>query len=214
MLSLPDDVFRYLVVLLPDRDKKMLLSTRSDIRQTVNTYWFHDRVACEHLSVCPCPGKHTNILLTICKGGFNSALSKVLVLGITGDLYTPDHITDITIENCNLSRRLNLTHSAKVRNVTLCYSGMWAGGCENIPLPDSVEHISFPQHDFTRIPRFWKGEWGQNLIVTRYRPLSWSVIRVPSNLKFISARHDALDGMSVRKLPIPYREEDLSLELE
>lgn len=221
MLSLPDDVFRYMVVLLPDRDKKMLLSARSDMRQTVNTYWFHDRVACEHLSVCPCPKKHTNVLLTICRGGFNSALQKVLVVDHPGNLCTPDYITDITIENCDRLRDLDLTHSTKLRNVTLCYSGMCVGRYgryeNNIPLPDSVEHISFPQQDFTRIPVFWRREGGLNLIITCYRnglPISWGDRSASVNLKFVSARYDALDCRSVRKLSIPYQDESLSLELK
>ena len=218
MLSIPKDIIHLILTnYLSDWSKKQFLNTCIELRKTLSDYWFHDRVMCEHLSICPYSEKHTNILVTISNEGFSQAVRKVLGIKIENEYYTPTQITDLTIENCehiwNSVVNLNLFNSIYLKNLSLSFSKDYKLVKSivfppNLSVPSSIEHLEYKTRHFTDFPLIG-GSGLRSVQITEISGGKTMVMKmVPGNLKFLSARDK---NGSIRKVPIPHKEDGFSI---
>jgi len=191
-MDLLADVFGLIWDLLPDREKKIYLSTCVTLRSTLGQHSFHQRVDRRHLVVCPYPEKHSNILV----GPHANQENYV----------SPAHITKMTIDWFDPDVMLVLSGSTRLKELSLSCSERQL---RLLTVPDSVEHLSLPQHYFSRLVRTALGSAKMSLGYTTLA--GWGSVErfFPASLKTLTAKDT--DGNLLRA-SIPYSSETLTME--
>jgi len=198
---LPAELLLLIAEFMSDVAKKMWLSTTSVMRATLGTYSFRDEVDCRHLSVCPHPEKH-----------FNLIAGPVLINNQSErdcDVYVaPGHITRLVMPRSEGDCLLDMSQCVELREVIIPdYKTSW----EDLrTLPYTVECLSFNARPFQYLVSSGTGA-KEVVIGFSSSPGLWKhyTLSVPVALKTLTALD--VNG-KLLTVTIPYKSNTLTVE--